>query len=286
MLQMECQSHPNLNQSVKQFFICFGVFIVYIRYFEFLFTNRSLFKTRLLMRLLYSSDYLRKDACAILTTSNSNSMMDHFYLAKFLFCLVCIFLFSLSSNPVYAQEPVAVVKPSIDLTPLETGSVVTQFDFVLEKSSKFEDTRVVKTFWLIRLKAHVTDTLRTMNRKFAEIQKTVTKKQSEIDSLKTGITAVSAGLSVATSEKNSMKLFGLFINKSLYQTVVWLVIIGLSLIVLIVAVLFKRSNSITVQTKTDLEELREEFDAHRKRALEREAQLSRKHLDELNKLKK
>jgi hypothetical protein len=177
-------------------------------------------------------------------------------------------------------------KPSIDLTPLESGSVLTQFDFIIEKSNKFEDTRVVKTFWLTRLKTHVADTLRTVNKKLVEAQKINLKKQSEIDSLKAGIASVNEGLTVATSEKDSMKLFGAMINKNLYQTIVWLVIIGLSLILIILGVLFKRSNSITVQTRTDLEEIKLEFDAHRKRALERESQLSRKHLDELNKLKR
>jgi hypothetical protein len=236
------------------------------------------------MKLLYLSDYSGNNYCTVSATENYYPTTNHFYSYKIFLCLTCAILFSFLSSNIIAQEPVA--KPSIDLTPLETGSVVTQFDFVLEKSSKFEDTRVVKTFWLTRLKAHVTDTLRTMNRKFAEVQKTVIKKQSQIDSLKTGITMISAGLSAATNEKDSMKLLGMLINKNLYQTIVWMVIIGLSLIVLIIGVLFKRSNSITVQTKTDLEELKQEFEAHRKRALEREAQLSRKHLDEINKLKR
>jgi uncharacterized coiled-coil protein SlyX len=236
------------------------------------------------MKLLYLSDYSEKKYRFVSITENYNSITNHFFSYKIFLFLTCVCLFSFVSSGILAQEPVP--KPSIDLTPLETGSVVTQFDFVLEKSSKFEDTRVVKTFWLTRLKAHVTDTLRTMNRKFAEVQKTVNKKQTQIDSLKAGLTVMSAGLSAATSEKDSMKLFGMFVNKNLYQTIVWMVIIGLSLIILIIGVLFKRSNSITVQTKTDLEELKQEFEAHRKRALEREAQLSRKHLDEINKLKR
>lgn len=236
------------------------------------------------MRLLSTSTYLTMSECKFTMTSVSNFPA----LNQFFFTLALVFLFSLGTNRLMAQESTtkSTTKPSIDLTPLESGSVLTQFDFVIEKSNKFEDTRVVKTFWLTRLKTHVADTLRTVNKKLAEVQKSLVKKQSEIDSLKVNIASINAGLTLATTEKDSMKLFGALVNKSLYQTIVWLVIIGLSLILLVLGVLFKRSNSITIQTKTDLEDLKLEFDSHRKRALERESQLSRKHLDELNRLKR
>jgi hypothetical protein len=198
--------------------------------------------------------------------------------------LLTLIFFSLGPNGLFAQE--STTKTPIDMTPLESGTVVNQFDFVLEKSSKFEDTRVVKTFWLTRLKAHVTDSLKTVNRKFSESQKILQKRQFQIDSLKTCISNINTGLISVTNEKDSMKLLGILINKNLYQTIVWIVIIGLLLILIILGILFKRSNSITVQTKTDLEELKLEFETHRKRALDREAQLSRKHLDEILKLKK
>lgn len=197
---------------------------------------------------------------------------------------LAIILFSHTTNCLLAQEP--VVKAKIDLTPLESGSISTQLDFVIEKSNKYEDNRVVKSFWLTKLKAHVVDTLRTVNRKLSDANKIITKKQLEIDSLKANVSSINAGLTQVTNERDSMQLFGLLINKNLYKTIIWLIIIGLAILLVILGVLFKRSNSITIEIKTDLEELKEEFESHRKRALEREAQLSRKHLDEIIKLKK
>jgi len=49
---------------------------------------------------------------------------------------------------------------------------------------------------------------------------------------------------------------------------------------------FKQSNNITVQAKQDFKELDEEFEAHRKKALEREQKVRRQLQDELNKQKK
>ena len=144
----------------------------------------------------------------------------------------------------------------------------------------------MKAFWLSKLKGHVMDTLRTVNRKLSDANKIISKKQLEIDSLKASVSSINAGLTLVTNERDSMQLFGILINKNLYKTIIWLVIIGLTLLLVILGVLFKRSNSITIETKTDLEDLKEEFESHRKRSLEREAQLSRKHLDEIIKLKK
>lgn len=203
---------------------------------------------------------------------------------KLLFCLATFILLSQITNSLFAQEP--IVKAKIDLTPLESGSIPTQLDFIIEKSNKYEDTRVVKAFWLAKLKAHVVDTLRTVNRKLSDANKIILKKQLEIDSLKASVSSINAGLTLVTNERDSMQLFGILINKNLYKTIIWLVIIGLTLLLVILGVLFKRSNSITIETKTDLENLKEEFESHRKRSLEREAQLSRKHLDEIIKLKK
>ncbi len=207
---------------------------------------------------------------------------------KSLHLLVIISIITLgffqTSCIINAQEPVQKIR--IDLTPLETGSVATQFDFVLDKSSKFEDSRVVKAFWLTRLKAHVVDTIKTGNKKLSEAQKTIVKNQLTIDSLQASIISINTDLATINSEKNSMKLFGVLIHKNIYNTIIWLIISGLVVLLVILSVLFKRSNSVTTQAKTDLEELKEEYETHRKRALDREAQLSRKHLDEIIKLKK
>ncbi len=48
---------------------------------------------------------------------------------------------------------------------------------------------------------------------------------------------------------------------------------------------FNQSNIITKQVKVRLQETEDEFDAHRKRALEREQKVMRKLQDEINKRK-
>jgi hypothetical protein len=65
----------------------------------------------------------------------------------------------------------------------------------------------------------------------------------------------------------------------------WVLILGSLTVAGICFLLFKRSNVVTVETKQTLEEVREEFDTHRKNALVREQKLARRLQDEVIKNK-
>jgi len=65
----------------------------------------------------------------------------------------------------------------------------------------------------------------------------------------------------------------------------WGIIGVLAVLWLFFAYKFKSSNSITKEANTKLAETEQEFEEHRKRALEREQQVRRKLQDEINKNK-
>ena len=66
----------------------------------------------------------------------------------------------------------------------------------------------------------------------------------------------------------------------------FLIIGTLTVLLMIFITKFKRSNSVTIQTKLTLKEVETEFEEHRKIALEREQKVRRQLQDELNKQKK
>lgn len=69
--------------------------------------------------------------------------------------------------------------------------------------------------------------------------------------------------------ENSISVFGADVNKSVYSTSMYALIIGVLLICALLFLLYKRSNKITVNTKKDYQELKEEFEIHKKNALDR-----------------
>lgn len=168
---------------------------------------------------------------------------------------------------------------------IDGSNIEGQFNYVLLKSDKVEDSRIVKSWQLYRLKSHVLDSMAAIQGKLDNSKHLVKAKQQEIDSLNTLLSQTNEKLTTAIKAKNNISLLGIKMEKSAYNTIMWLIITGLSFFLLLFIVMFKRSNIVTVLTKKHLEETQEEFEAHRKRALAREEQIVRKLYDELNKYK-
>jgi len=74
-------------------------------------------------------------------------------------------------------------------------------------------------------------------------------------------------------------------SKSGYNMLMWIIIAGLLALLVLFIYKFKNSNSVTKQAKNALAEIEEEFEEHRKVALEREQKVRRQLQDELNKQK-
>jgi hypothetical protein len=172
-----------------------------------------------------------------------------------------------------------------DRTMLDKGNVENQFEFVFDKSSKYEDYKVIKIGYLNSLRAHILDSIRGIKKKLRETQKVVVAKNSQMDTLKAELQGTNDLLAKITKEKNAISFLGISMAKQYYNSLVWTIIVGLFGLMMVFAFLFRRSNVVTTETKVSLLETKQELEAHRKRALEREEKLSRKYLDELNKYK-
>lgn len=172
-----------------------------------------------------------------------------------------------------------------EILSLNEGTLDNQFEYVITKSNKYQDYKVVKTNWLYTLKEHTLDTLNALENELKSTQQIVNKQSKEIEDLKTNLKQVNANLDQTNKEKNSMSLFGIQMAKTLYNSIIWATIIGLLALLLMFIFKFKNSNTITKQAILTLAETEEEFEAHRKRALEREQKVMRRLQDELNKQK-
>lgn len=173
---------------------------------------------------------------------------------------------------------------------LNNSTINNQFEYVLKKSGNFKGVNgqmyeAVKRSMITTLQAHTNDTLRTIRKDLADTQAIVTSQSKEINDLKTNLTNTQTNLDKTTNEKNNMALFGLQMSKSSYNMLMWS-IIGVLLALLILFIYrFKNSHIVTKEAKIALEEIEEEFDEHRKTALEREQKVRRQLQDELNKQK-
>ena len=72
-------------------------------------------------------------------------------------------------------------------------------------------------------------------------------------------------------------------TKNSYNLLLWSIITVLAITTVFFILRFKNSNSLTKAAKTNLAEIEEEFELHRKKSLEKEQKLRRQLQDEINK---
>lgn len=174
---------------------------------------------------------------------------------------------------------------------LYESSIDNQFEYILRKSGNFKGTNgqpyeAVKRSMFLALRAHTIDSLKTVHKNLAETQAVVKNQAKEIANLKSNLSNTKVDLDKTNSEKNNMALFGMQMSKTNYNVLMWSIIGGLLALLLFFIYKFKNSNSITREANHNLAEIEEEFDEHRRTALEREQKVRRQLQDEINKQKK
>ena len=173
---------------------------------------------------------------------------------------------------------------------LDKGTITTQFDYLYKKSGNYRSEgkryEVVRIISLDKLRQNVLDTLKVYASKKNELKTTISGHETTITSLNEKLEATTKNLAGVTEEKDSMSFLGMLVSKGSYNTILWTVIAGLLGLLLFFIYKFRRSNILTQDAKTSLSEVEEEYEDHRRRALEREQKISRQLQDEINKYKK
>tara|TARA_R110002167_G_scaffold78883_3_gene217968 strand:- start:25 stop:660 length:636 start_codon:yes stop_codon:yes gene_type:complete len=173
---------------------------------------------------------------------------------------------------------------------LDKGSIENQFEYVIQKASSWNDERgqaykVMKRNWLYELKSHTLDTLKAVHKNLMDTQIVVANQAKEIADLKSSLTNTQNDLTKTNTEKNNMSLFGMQMSKTGYNMLMWFIVASLLALLIFFIYKFNNSNVITKDAKRSLSEMEEEFEEHRKTALEREQKVRRQLQDEINKQK-
>ncbi len=188
--------------------------------------------------------------------------------------------------PTPVQQPTATprAKPRPDDgLSLDKGTIADQFKFVVIRSNSYGNKKIIREEWLKSLKDHVLDSLQTFKKALANERQQVITQKDEIEALQKKLESANAEIKTLNSEKSSVSFLGAQMNKTAYKGLVWTIIAGLLGGLLFFLYRFKQSNSITKETRKTVEELRGEFEAYKKRALEREQKVRRELQNVLNK---
>ncbi|MCW3785659.1 tRNA (guanine-N1)-methyltransferase [Plebeiibacterium sediminum] len=188
--------------------------------------------------------------------------------------LSTIFLFS--AITISAQNETEENKSGLD-----EGTLESQFNYIIKKSESYEAYQVVKRTWLHKIKDNALDSVKVLKESITKLETESENQKSEINSLKADLKETNEKLTLISKQKDSFAFLGILMGKGTYNVIVWSLVFVFAAAFVIMFLLFKRSHAVTAKTKQDLIDKQEEFDAHRKWALEREQTLAR----DLNKLK-
>jgi hypothetical protein len=165
------------------------------------------------------------------------------------------------------------------------NSINEQIKYINERTLIYEDYRAIREDMFQKLMANVSDTLSAKAATINHLDKAVADLKHKIDSLESDLQANKASLESAITTKNSFRLLGREVNKTIYNTIMWLSILILAASLGIIFLTFKRSLAITHNTQKELKDLNNEFQTYRKTSREAREKMSMDHFNELKKLR-
>jgi len=168
---------------------------------------------------------------------------------------------------------------------LTKGSINDQLNYLEQRTRIYEFYRAIREDMFQKFKNNVSDTLTDANNQIIMLNKETLSLNHKIDSLNGTLESTKLNLSDMTRTKNSIKVIGMEVNKTFYNSIMGIVISGLLLVLVIGFIAFKRNISVTAERKRELDELKKEFEAYKKTTREAREKMSMAHFNELKRLR-
>ena len=194
-----------------------------------------------------------------------------FFIRKYIAILIVSIL---TSSTVKAQSTVA--EPA-QQGKIFAGTIEDQFDVLLRNTYPYESFKGIRDN-LPRFKKNTLDSLNLLREQIKTQYITIENQENSVDSLKQALTASNKLI----SEANGINFLGMTFDKGNYHTIVWSIIVVLLVLLLFFIQRYKSNSQTAKDSRDTADEIRDEFEQHRKKAMEREQKLKRDLQDELN----
>lgn len=196
--------------------------------------------------------------------------------SKFRFAMIAaLIVFSTTRGISQTVPPEILVK----------GTIQEQMNYLEEKTRIYDDYRAIREDMFQKIKNNSVDSLTKAKSKISGFVKLTGNLNVRIDSLNSSLNVTKEELKEISRTKNSISVIGIKIEKTVYNTIMWMIVAGLAFVLVIGFLTFRRNRTITLNTKKELKELNEEFEAYRKKTrLDRE-KMSMDHFKEIQKLR-
>ena len=160
-----------------------------------------------------------------------------------------------------------------------------QWEFIKQKSSRWENYSMIQDPWLNNIKSSVLDSLDNKNKMIAELNSTINKINIEKEELTQKAENIKQELEKTKTEKNNFEILNISMNKSVFVSIISFTFLGLLIFTAFSFLLFKRENMNMSKCKKENEQLKQEFEDYRQETRIKQEQLVIQHHKEIQKLK-
>lgn len=168
---------------------------------------------------------------------------------------------------------------------LNKNTLKEQMNYIEKSTRIYENYRAIREDIFQKMKVNVSDSLSEAFNKIAGLNNMTSTLNHTIDSLNSSLETTKIRLEEITRTKNSISILGLDVNKITYNTIMWIIIAGLAGLLVMGFLAFKRNHIVTINTRKELSEMKNEFEAYRKASREAREKMSMDHFNEIKKLK-
>lgn len=162
---------------------------------------------------------------------------------------------------------------------LRSGTITSQFEYIYRVSNGFQEYEVVKKSNLEQLKANVLDSIRTLTKEVSTLKTQMGSMDDSVILVKELLSAETVQKNEAIAARDNFSFLGIGIQKTVYSSLMWILVAILSGALAFFAVQYFRSFGRIKKAEKDFLEVREEFELHRKNTLDRERKLKRELID-------
>ena len=188
--------------------------------------------------------------------------------------LCSIFFIFTASTLLYAQEEVVDGPQSLEM----------QYEQLIDKSETFQQFKVIPIVKMNAFKGALADTLAQHQSEIDEANREKNNMAIEKDTLLNRVEVLETELAETQKLVDGIQLFGMTVTKTIYNVVLWSIIIGLIALLVFAYMAFLTANRVAKQSKNDKLRVDEELEELRKTAHEKQVKVKRELQTALNKI--
>ncbi len=169
---------------------------------------------------------------------------------------------------------------------MDSSSIESQLNYIREKTRIYNDYRAIRDDIFLKMRRNVLDSLNEVKLEGARLNSELSDREFQIETLNSELERVKNEKDKAIRTKDALSFLGIQMNKALYNTIMWVIVLALAACAIILFLLFKRTHAVTNQTRKELENIQEEYESYRKSSREKYEKLVVNHHNEIMKLKR